>query len=220
MRVTAAALRLSLVLAAALAACGDDHASDPCASPDACALPPAPRCDGDTLVVTADATCSANGGVPDCHYAETRTDCGATGMTCAAGACHPPGDPCIGQTCATPPASTCNNNLLTSYDATGTCDAPGGTPECHYAAHVTDCKNTGKICVTDACVDPSTVCAGVTCDHPPADSCTNNTRHHYPATGTCDGSSGTPVCKYTPTDTDCTASDAICAAGACVDPCA
>ncbi|HTJ46905.1 MAG TPA: lamin tail domain-containing protein [Kofleriaceae bacterium] len=258
-----------------VAACGDNVHVDPCQSME-CPLPVPPKCDGDTLVVTAPATCTSSAGEPDCNYAETRTDCTANGMTCSAGACHPPSDPCAGVTCETPPDATCNGAVATTYDATGTCtggtcdyafheedcttsnkicvdgacvdactgvtcttppspscsgtvlttyaqtgtcDGSTGSAVCSYAPSTMDCADNGDVCANGACVPPADPCASVTCDTPPADACTGNTLHDYPAIGTCDSSSGSAVCTYTPADTDCGATDEACQSGACVDPC-
>jgi hypothetical protein len=272
-------MRLVIAALVLLAACGDNLAPDPCRATE-CPLPAPPRCDGTTLVVTADATCTPVDGVADCEYAETRTDCAASGKKCFAGACFAPGSSCLGTSCDTPPTDTCNGDtairydalgscddssgaavcsyakhetdctatqkichqgacveacstvsctspppatcngtVLTAYPATGTCDASSGTPTCSYPPTVTDCATFGGLCANGACVPPTDPCAGVTCDTPPADTCTGSTRHHYPAAGTCDGSSGTAQCVYTPADTDCAATDQACSGGACVDPC-
>jgi len=81
------------------AACGDDAHPDPC-DETACPLPAAPRCEGATLVVVGAAACTEVDGAARCDYATTRTDCGASGMGCAEGACHPVADAAPAAACA------------------------------------------------------------------------------------------------------------------------
>jgi Lamin Tail Domain len=206
-----------VVLAASVTGCSDNSQLDPC-DPQVfqCDLPAAPHCDGDTLVTTDPGVCAVVDGNPACSFPEQRTDCTASDQVCANGACHAPDDPCAMTTCDAPPVAACQGDTAVTYDAAGTCDGSSGSAVCSYAEHDTDCTATSQVCDAGACVDP---CDGVTCDTPPMDDCTGDTRNQYPATGTCDGSSGSPVCVYTPTTTDCTTTDQACSAGACVDPC-
>ncbi len=198
-----------------LAACGPT-AMDTVCTTDACPAPAAPTCNGTTLVVTDTATCTDDNGAASCNYATEMTDCSATGMLCMMGACVAPDDPCASATCNTPPDPSCADTVLTTYASTGTCDSSSGTAVCSYAPTTNDCADAGQVCQNGACFD---ACVGATCNTPPDATCTENTLTTYAATGTCDGSTGGPVCSYTPTQTDCTATDQICSAGACVDPC-
>jgi hypothetical protein len=202
----------------AVAACGDNASPDFCLAME-CPLPDPPTCtDGATLVVSQFASCSDTGGQPDCEYSKSTINCAENGEICSGGACHAPGDPCVGETCDTPPAASCAGNSLTTYDAAGTCDGRSGNAICSYASHTTDCTATGQVCSGGACVDR---CAGVTCDKPPAASCAGNgDLTIYAATGTCNTSTG--QCEYAPNTSHCAASDKACdaGAGACVDPCA
>lgn len=211
---------LMLVAGSLIMACGpSSNPSDPCAPQVfTCAAPPAPRCDGNTLVTSQDGVCSADTGQAVCTYPEQQTDCTATDQVCMNGACRAPDAPCAMTTCDTPPAAACNGDTAVTYDAAGTCDSSSGSPTCSYAEHDTDCTATQQVCQGGACVDP---CTGVTCDMPPADSCTGAVVTQFPATGTCDGSSGTAMCTYTPTTTDCAAMNLACdvAQGGCYDAC-
>ncbi len=56
--------------------------------PNPCTQPPAAYCVGDTLFATpAVGACAAQGADVTCEYAETQTDCTASGQICKAGAC-------------------------------------------------------------------------------------------------------------------------------------
>jgi hypothetical protein len=67
-----------------------------------------------------------------------------------AGVCS---DLCSPNPCTTPPVSTCNGNIATTYGATGTCahDMTTGFA-CTYSPAMTDCTQTSGICVSGACV--------------------------------------------------------------------
>jgi hypothetical protein len=197
------------------AACGDNAPADACLAMQ-CPLPDPPTCtDGATLVVTQFSTCDDTNG---CQYSKSTINCAETGQVCAAGACHAPGDPCVGETCTTPPAPTCTLDTLTTYDATGTCDGSSGNAVCTYASHDTDCTATNQVCRDGGCVDR---CAGMVCDQPPAASCAaNGDLTTYAASGTCNSTTG--LCEYTPAVSHCAGMNQQCDAnaGACVDPCA
>jgi hypothetical protein len=206
---------VALFALTSLSACADHIDASPCAQLS-CPAPAAPRCDGDTLVVQVSAACTIAGetGAASCGYADDRVDCAAHGQTCAAGACRPPGDPCVGVTCDARPVARCDAGVLTTY-AAGTCAA--GT--CSYPPTTIDCLAAGKTCDAGAgaCVDP---CAGDPCTTPPAAACSSDGHAiTYAATGTCEVVDGAAQCAYAPTTIDCAASDRACAGGACVDPC-
>ena len=199
-----------------LIACGDNRDTDPCRT--ACPAAPNPICEGNTVVTYGAATCDAEGTAASCTYDQTRVDCTATFQLCASGACVAPNDPCASTTCTTAPASTCSGTVLHAYDPNGSCDSSSGSGVCSYTAHDVDCAITNQVCDNGACVDP---CNGVTCTTPPADMCTGTMSTTYAATGTCDGTGGTPVCHYTPTTTNCAAANGACdmATGHCTAPC-
>ena len=203
------------ILVLMLAACGPTALDTVCTN-HACPAPAAPACNGTTLVVTDSGACTDDNGEATCNYPTEMTDCSATGMVCAMGACVAPADPCATATCNTPPDPSCADTVLTTYASAGTCDGSSGTAVCSYAPTTNDCADAGEVCQDGACFD---ACVGATCNTPPDATCTANTLTTYAATGSCDGSTGDPVCSYSPTQTDCTATDQICSGGACVDPC-
>lgn len=124
---------------------------------------------------------------------------------CASGACI--GDPCLGVSCASPPASQCRDAFtLKSFVSSGTCT----NGACTYAASDTTCQFG---CQQGACLnDP---CAGKSCAQPPATYCADaNTLRSFASAGQCAGGS----CTYAVTNTTCPFG---CTQGACVnDPCA
>lgn len=62
-------------------------------------------------------------------------------------------------------------------------------------------------------------CAGVVCDAPPDDECSDDLLTDYAEEGSCAPAEGEPRCEYSAETTDCRDSDRRCQAGACVDPC-
>lgn len=189
---------------------------DPCAGVT-CTTPPAPTCIGNVSSTAAPTgTCVPNAGIGECHYNGTLTDCTLTGNTCdgATGLCTTT-NACTGVTCTTPPAASCTGSVATSYATTGTCDVATGN--CNYTATTTDCALTGQTCdgATGTCTGAIDPCIGVSCTTPPAASCAGDVATTYASPGTCDGTSGSAVCNYTPTTTDCTATSQVCQAGAC-----
>ena len=167
--------------------------NDPCIGVT-CATPPANTCqDAATLLVySTPGTCS-NGA---CEYGSTTQTCE---HGCENGACK--GDPCIGVTCATPPANTCQDaTTLLVYSTPGTCS----NGACEYGSTTQTCEHG---CENGACKnDP---CAGVTCVTPPANTCQDaTTLLEYGTSGTCTNG----ICEYEPTAQTC---DYGCESGAC-----
>ena len=185
-----------------------------------CTTPPADTCTG-TMSTTyaATGTCDSTSGTAVCHYMPTTTNCATTNGSCdtGTGQCT---TPCTGVTCTTPPAASCSGTMSTSYAATGTCDGTSGSPVCGYTPTTVNCATTNKACdiTSGLCVDP---CNGVTCTTPPPAACTGTMSTTYAAPGTCDGTSGSPVCGYTPTTINCADTGQSCdgATGLCTDPC-
>ncbi|HEY6040196.1 MAG TPA: hypothetical protein VIV58_38195, partial [Kofleriaceae bacterium] len=206
-------LALSLCL---LVACGDNRDTDPCRI--ACPAAPNPTCEGNTVVTYGEATCAAEGTAASCTYDQTRVDCTATFQLCASGACVAPNDPCASTTCSTAPASTCTGTVLHTYDPNGRCDSSTGSGVCAYTPHDIDCAITNQLCENGACVDP---CNGVACTTPPPDACTGTMSTTYAANGTCASTTGTAVCHYDATTTNCAAANGACdlASGHCTAPC-
>jgi sulfatase modifying factor 1 len=160
-----------------------------------CNTPPAGDCLSPTSFQTYDSVGSCSAGV--CSYASHQIAC-----TCQSQACTT--DPCVGVTCASPPAAICKDaNTATTYAASGTC----GAGSCSYKPMDTSCAYG---CASGAC--KPNPCVGVTCTSAPASTCKNaTTQTTYASPGTC--SSGT--CNYTPTDTGCGANKACAGAGVC-----
>jgi hypothetical protein len=168
----------------------------------------------------ATGTCDGTSGSAVCDYTPTTVNCATTNEVCdtTSGLCV---DPCNGVTCTTPPAPSCDlDNKSTTYAPTGTCDGSSGSAVCSYTPTTIDCTATGQTCdgTTGLCTN---ACTGVTCATPPPPQCSGTTSISFAATGTCDGSSGSPVCSYAQTPTDCTATNQTCdpGTGSCADPC-
>ena len=181
--------------------CDGGHCKgDPC-SGVTCMTPPTNTCDDPTHLRVYEHAGTCGDGT--CSYAPSVMACA---FGCDNGACK--ADPCLGVTCMTPPANSCDDPThLRVYDHAGTCDHT----MCSYAPTVMACAFG---CDSGACkADP---CLGVTCTMPPAAHCdgTSATLISYAATGTC--SAG--ACSYTPSNTTCALG---CANGKCnTDPCA
>ncbi len=166
-----------------------------------CATPPARACqDAATLRVYAEqGTCSPE--VGECRYLFTDTACA---QGCESGACK--GDPCAGVSCAQPPATACvDATTLRSYGQTGVCQAADG--RCVYAPTDIACANG---CEAGRCKDQD-LCAGKTCDAPPAAACVPGSVRVWSKPGTCE--MGTGQCSYPFTDTPCTGT---CTNGVCM----
>jgi hypothetical protein len=162
-----------------------------------CNVPPASQCqDANTRRTFTAGSCNTLTG--QCVWTAQDTTCA---MGCAAGVCI--GDPCNSISCTTPPAATClNSTTLRVFGNAGTCS--GGT--CSYPTTDTTCTNG---CVNGACVNQN-LCNGVTCNMPPAPSCSGANRITYASPGTCNP--GTGQCSYTQNSTNCPGG---CTNGAC-----
>ena len=172
-----------------------DGGVDPCVGVT-CATPPKNTCaDANNLTVHDVPGACSNG---QCTYGSHKQYCA---YGCSNAVCN--GDPCIGVSCQSPPASYCSGPTeLTVYDAPGACS----NGACSYGKHTVYCSFG---CVNGACVnDP---CAGVTCKTPPAPYCSgSNTLKTYAATGTCQSGN----CSYLATDVSCPYG---CSNGVCKD---
>ena len=157
---------------------------DPCIGVT-CTTPPSNTCVDATHLAVYDVPGSCHEGA--CAYTTHNEYC-AHG--CANGSCE--GDPCVGVTCASPPASYCSSaDKLVVYAATGTCT----DGVCSYTTQEHDCEFG---CDQGAC--EGNPCVGVTCNTPPASHCANaTTLQQYSAEGTC--SQG--VCSYPATTLPC-----------------
>jgi|GEM_PF-2463351 hypothetical protein len=143
---------------------------DPCASVT-CVKPPADHClnDGFTLESYQLAGACKQG---LCEYEAKQTVCP---MGCAKGACQ--ADPCAQKTCASPPATSCDESKTTllSYSAQGTCSAG----QCSYTQSKKACPLG---CENGACKgDP---CAGVVCA-PASATCDSNVSAEVLIQSTC-----------------------------------
>lgn len=177
--------------------------ADPCAS--VVCEDPAPDCVGDVARVRAAGLCSPLDG--SCVFAESLTDCAASGLTCLGGACV---DACFGVDCGDAPDPVCIGSSVYLYLPGGTCDTFTGA--CSWDADITDCAATGERCVDAVCVpDP---CAGVLCE-PPVPFCDGDTAVR-PYGGTCNESGS---CDFIEQRTACGTFGFACEDGACVSPC-
>jgi hypothetical protein len=125
--------------------------------PNPCNVPPATKCadDGKNLLTyPALGSCVDNGGVAQCTYGETATDCTLTQKICKDAACvAPPANPCDPNPCTNAPAAKCQDaKVLLTYAAPGLCANDNGAPKCTYSESTTDCSLTGKECKDGACV--------------------------------------------------------------------
>lgn len=176
-----------------------DVPADPCAGVSCNAPPPASCADADTLRSFDPVGACAAGA---CSYAARSTTCR---FGCAAGACR--ADPCAGVTCEMPPADSCvDADTLRRFARPGVCS--GGS--CTYAPRNETCAFG---CAAGAC--RGDLCAGVTCNAPPASVCRDaTTLRRFVAPGTCAGGG----CTYRAVEETCAIG---CSAGACAsDPCA
>lgn len=177
-----------------------------------CSSPPAEFCRGDVLVSYED-TGALDALTGQCTYAERLQPCANSGQICEIDACvDEPPDPCIGVTCAAPPASVCEGDTARVFDAVGVCTEG----RCVYGDTRTDCAESGQVCEEAACVDPPDPCEGVDCSFIPPSGCVGSIAVVY-TEGVCvDGS-----CRYEDTRTDCAEQGLVCVGGACVesDPC-
>ena len=171
---------------------------DPCLGVT-CTVPPASYCSGSELVVFEPGGRCDKGA---CVYDSHREAC-ANG--CDAGQCVD--QPCVGVTCASPPASYCVDGVTLRSFGSGTCEQ--GT--CVYAPTDETCEagcNAGQ-CAGDPC-------NGVLCNTPPPSACTGDG-----ALRAWDGQPGQCVdggCEYATFDQACGGG---CDAGQCVgDACA
>lgn len=181
------------------AACAID---DDCDSP-----PPGTSCDGDILVGSAAVgKCDTSGAIPVCVYAQVRTPCenGCSASGCAL-------DACSAKVCDAPPAIRCGADGITkiSYEDAGVCEGAG---DCVYPEVLESCALG---CVNGQCL--AGACESITCDTPPKSKCNSNVAMRYDAVGTCDDSTGSPVCDYPLTFQDCGYVKGTCQDAACVD---
>ena len=166
-----------------------------------CNTPPNSTCSSSSALLSYEptGTCDESG---ECQYAEVPLACDDG---CASDACTE--DPCLGVVCSTPSENFCEDpKNLVSYSSSGSCVGAG---VCSYESTSNDCEfgcEAGK-CLGDPCI-------GVSCDLPPANSCSDSmTLKTYSPAGTC---SGEGTCSYGESFESC---DAGCEAGACRDGC-
>jgi hypothetical protein len=163
---------------------GNACIGDPCIGVS-CNTPPANVCADASHLAVYDVPGSCSDGT--CGYDTHNQYCE---FGCENGVCD--GDPCVGVSCASPPANYCTSpEELVIYSTTGTCDAGA----CSYSSHEQFCEFgcTGGACSGDPCL-------GVTCNSPPADYCSaGDTLHEYGSSGSC--SEGN--CTYPAVDTFC-----------------
>lgn len=223
-------LVLSICVAFAAAACGDDDPSkdpnnttanntttnnttnntsnnDLCADVN-CTAEPA-ECDGDEVVEFTSEGCDPETGM--CEFTESRTDCTASGEVCMNGQCVTE-DLCAGVTCE-PEAPTCDGDTVVQIGA-GMCDPDTGM--CSQGEETrTDCTDSDQICMNGACVDDTSLCADVTCDQPDTQ-CQMQELVEYSGDGVCDEDTGECDFSAVESRTNCEDSGEICVNAACV----
>jgi len=190
--------------------CGDRGRCVPageCTKDDDCDSPPVGlSCDGDAASgFSASGTCRISATGSSCEYAATRTACD---FGCANGRCLQ--DPCLGVTCNEIPAPRCEGgNTRVTYSGAGVC---GGSGLCSFQ-ETRDVCPAG--CVNGACL--SGFCETVVCDSPPASRCSENLAQRFATMGTCDDSTGSPVCTYALSFDDCDYIKGTCENAQCVN---
>lgn len=143
-----------------------------------------------------------------CEWEAIEDDCRRLGQICEDAACEP--IPCADVACLEAPDDMCDGDVAVDYTGDGECR----DDLCVYASLRTDCAARREVCEDGRCVDP---CAGVACDAPPVDSCSDEgVASDYPAGGICEDG----VCVYEPQMTDCSALGLICSSGRCLTECA
>jgi hypothetical protein len=178
----------------------------------ACETPPGATCDGDVAVRYSPAgVCERN----ECEYPTVLTDCTETDETCLNGSCVEQPGFCTDVTCDVPPAVVCQGaTSRVTWRTPGTCDAATG--ECSYTQSIEAC-NEGEVCRDGICYSTSDLCAGQTCEEPPAAVCAGDmARTVFQSPGTCDTAAG--ECDYVAVEEPCASGD-VCIDGECVvDP--
>ncbi|MBL8911355.1 MAG: hypothetical protein JNM17_11740 [Archangium sp.] len=133
-----------------------------------CNAPPAPICvSGSSRTYASMGTC--NDGQGTCTYAPTDTACQ---FGCTNGLCD--GDPCLGVSCNSPPASACDDaNYLRIYSTPGTCNGSSGTAVCTYGSSTSYCANgcsggaclpcNASTCANGCCRNGSCIPSDISC---------------------------------------------------------
>ncbi len=179
-----------------------------CAVNDDCDAPPVGlSCDGDVLVGFGDlGNCDQTGAEPACVYSETRTPCelGCTATGCAADACE-------SKLCDVAPSPRCGADGMTriTYGANGACEGEG---QCVHP-EVADSCALG--CVNGQCLQGA--CENISCNTPRVSKCDGNVAMSYAAVGTCDDTTGSPVCDYPLTFQHCGYVNGTCEDAVCID---
>ncbi len=116
--------------------CGD---ADPCAGIEC--EPPAPFCDGDTLVTTTSEGCAFG----QCDFLEVETECD---FGCENGACI--SEVCASVICDQPPADRCEETVAIRY-GDGFCVDDNGEASCIYPEEWESCSYTLATCDAGEC---------------------------------------------------------------------
>lgn len=164
------------------------------------------QCEGDTAVgLESNGTCDTSGVSAVCVYESTRNTCE---FGCGEGRCL--SDPCVGVTCTELPEPSCDGaNTRVTYSSAGVCQEDG---QCAF-------EETREVCAA-GCVAGECLagfCDAVTCDSPPDSRCNENTAQTFAAAGTCDDSTGSPVCTYELDFQNCDYIKGTCEEAACVN---
>ncbi len=138
--------------------------NDPCAGVTCNVPTQANYCSGPETLVVFDSDGTCNDGT--CTYPSSEKHCP---HGCDGGKCKD--DPCIGKSCNTPPARTCQGNVARIYGSPGSCNAQG---DCEYPMTEIPCpygceNGFCKDCASDGDCDAGKWCNGGTCS-----SCNND----------------------------------------------
>ncbi len=181
--------------------------------PNPCQNAPAPRCEGDALVVSSGpGLCGVQDGAPSCSYEERREACL---FGCAEGACVVP-DPCEGQACEDPAPRCAADARSLIVPGNGRCVAVDGAPQCEFRDEHRACADD-ELCLDGQCqpvgADP---CDPNPCVEEVEPACDPDGRAVVLAVfpGECEAREGLPVCRYEPRIQDCPEGE-VCIGGEC-----
>ena len=190
------------------ASCVPIQVGETCADIEPCDSPPENRCDpegGALITYPEQGVCEEDEDGAECIYEPDIHDCGE-GYVCEVVDGTPS---CVEETiaescddlepCDSPPASYCDEDVLVTYEATGTCEETEDGPICVYQSGEVECLAIERVCIEEegdaSCVD---LCAEVSCP-PRDDHCDGDVMVTYSGDdGTCDWQTG--ECLYSEED--------------------
>jgi plastocyanin len=117
--------------------------------------------------------------------------------------------------CDSPPANTCFEDYLVTYDNVGECVAEGEGYKCEYAEFIDPCP-AGQLCSNGQCVDKPDPCTPNPCNTPPNATCEGGMLVTFAAIGSCAVVEDGAQCTYAPTTKWCSEGE-ICEDGECIE---